>query len=72
VESGGKRRDPRARATDRDFEVRSRDLGEERFWAGYRDRRCAKQREVHRSHEEGPLVQSLRVRAIAAIGARTQ
>jgi diketogulonate reductase-like aldo/keto reductase len=35
-------------------------------------RRCAKQREVHGYHEEGPLVQSLRVRVIAAIGARTQ
>jgi hypothetical protein len=33
-------------------------------------RRCAKQREVHGYHEEGPLVQSLRVRVISAIGDR--
>jgi hypothetical protein len=42
------------------------------LWRDITIRRCAKQREVHGYHEQGPLVQSLRVRGIAAIGDRTQ
>jgi diketogulonate reductase-like aldo/keto reductase len=40
------------------------------LWLDLTIRRCAKQREVHRYHEHGPLVQFLRGRGIVAIGDR--